>query len=108
MAVVLTLPFRNDLPWYKFRTSFSGTNYLVHVRYNVRSNRYIMDLNDPSDNPILVGIPVLISRNLTGQYPTLSIPPGIFVAKDDSGKGTQPTQFSFGVDHTMFYIDPDQ
>jgi hypothetical protein len=67
-----------------------------------------MDINDSADNPILVGVPVLIQRNMTGQYPTLAIPPGIFFSTDDSGQGKEPTQFSFGLDHTMFYIDPNQ
>jgi len=108
MATVNEVPLRNDLFWYHFITTFSGVKYTVHIRYNTRMNRYMMDLNDASDNPILSGIPVLIQRNLTGQYSTLSIPAGTFVATDDTGNENQPTQFSFGLNHTLYYIDPTQ
>lgn len=103
-----TVPFRNDLPWYKFRITLSGVIYTLHVRYNVRMARWIMDVKDPSDNPILVGLPVLISRNITGQYPTLAIPAGVFFATDDTNKDVQPTLLSFGLDHTLWYEDPTQ
>jgi hypothetical protein len=107
--VLLTVPLQNgNLPWYQFRANFSGTIFTIHVRYNVRMQRYIMDINDSSDNTVLAGIPILIERNLTGQYPSLSVPEGIFFATDDSGQGNQPTQFSFGVDHTLWYVDPSQ
>ena len=105
---IAAINLRNDLPWYKFRITLSGTIYTLHVYYNTRSNRYYLDINDSSDNPILVGVPILIRMNLTGQYATLTIPPGVFFATDDSGQGNQPTQFSFGVDHTFYYSDPTQ
>lgn len=108
MATFLTIPARNDLPWYKFKITLSGVIFTLHFRYNTRMQRWIMDINDPSDNPILLGVPVLIVRNLTGQYVTLAIPEGLFFATDDTGQSTQPTQFSFGTDHTLWYQDPTQ
>lgn len=108
MAVVLTVPMRNDLPWYQFRCSFSSVIFSIHVRYNTRMQRFLMDICDPSDNPILVGIPVLIQRSLLTQFPTLSVPQGVMFCTDDTGQGNQPTQYSFGLDHTMFYVDPSQ
>lgn len=106
MPALLQFPMRNDLPLYTFNISLSGTIFNVQVIFNVRMNRYVMNINDTSGNPILGGIPVLIERNLTGQYVTLAIPEGTFFCTDDSGQDQQPTQFSFGVDHTMFYVDP--
>lgn len=66
-------------------------------------NRWMLDINDASDNQILSGIPVLIVRNLTGQYTTFAIPPGVFFATDDTNQDTQPTLLSFGTDHTLWY-----
>jgi len=108
MAVLLTVPLRSDLPRYQFRISFSGVIFTAHVRYNTRMQRYLMNICDSSDNPILLGIPVLIERDLTAQYPTLAVPAGTFFVTDDSGQEQQPTQYSFGIDHTMWYVDPTQ
>jgi hypothetical protein len=105
MAVALqTFPMRNDVPQYSFNISLSGTVFNIQVLFNVRMQRYIMNINDTQGNTILAGIPVLIERNLTGQYITLAIPSGTFFCTDDTGQDTQPTQFSFGLDHTMFYV----
>jgi hypothetical protein len=67
-----------------------------------------MDILDPSGNQILCGIPCLIQRNMIGQYTTFAIPEGVFFATDDTGQGNQPTLYSFGTDHTLWYEDPTQ
>jgi hypothetical protein len=103
MATLLTIPARNDLPWYKFKIALSGVQYTLHFRFNSRMNRWILDIRDASDNPIILGLPVLINRDMAGQYITFAIPPGIIYATDDTQTDTQPTQFSFGVDHTLWY-----
>lgn len=100
------IPLRHDLPFYKFRINLSGVTYSLEIRYNGRMNRYIMNVNDAQNNQILSGLPVLINRNMTGQYRTLSIPVGTFFSVDDTNQGVQPTQYSFGLTHTMVYGDP--
>lgn len=105
-ATILTFPLRHDLPIYTFPITLNGVNFVFQLLFNVRMNRWIMNISDSSGNQILSGIPVLINRNLTGQYATLAIPKGSFFVVDDTGQFTQPTQFSFGVDHSCYYIDP--
>ncbi len=107
MAAIFTFPLRNDLPQYSFNITLSGTIFQIQMIYNVRMDRWIMNINDSAGNQILSGLPILIQRNITGQYGTLAIPAGVFLAQDNTGQDTQPTQFSFGVDHTCYYIDPD-
>jgi len=102
----LTIPLRNDLPYYIFSITLSGVTYRLQLIFNGRMNRWIMNIFDASENQILSGIPVLILTNLTGQYRYLSVPSGIFIANDNTGQDMQPTQFSFGVTETLFYLDP--
>lgn len=102
------IPARNDLPNYSFRINLSGTNYTFDFHYNVRMSRWILDISDASGNPILSGIALLILRDLTRQYVTLAIPPGVIFATDDTQQDTQPTTYSFGSDHSLFYEDPTQ
>lgn len=106
MATIQSFPMRNDLPQYSFNITLSGTIFQAQVIYNIRMSRWILNINDSAGNAILSGIPVLILRNLTGQYTTLTIPEGTFIAVDNTQQDTQPTQFSFGVDHSLYYVDP--
>lgn len=100
------IPARNDLPWYKFQISLSGVLYTLIFRFNSRMNVWSLDIADPSENVIVGGIPVLIGIDLFGQYVT-GVPPGVVFANDDTNQGTQPSQFSFGFDHSLFYLDPN-
>lgn len=100
-----TVPLVNTLPWYQLTITLDGVVYTLSLRYNVRSDNWFMDIQDSAANPIVSGLPILIQRSVSGQYAYLAIPPGIFVATDNSGQGTQPTQFSFGIDHTFYYGD---
>lgn len=108
MATLFTIPVGNVLPWMTFKITLSNVIYSLDFKYNTRMQRWTMDINDPSQNPLLTGIPLLIERNLTFQYFYLAIPPGVFFCTDDTGQETQPTLFSFGLDHTLFYVDPTQ
>lgn len=103
-----TVPINNTLPFQKFKITLSGVIFSLELRYNNRMDRWVMNINDPSNNQILQGLILLINRNLTKQYPTLQIPVGVFFATDDTNQGTEPTEFSFGVDHSLWYGDPTQ
>lgn len=101
-----TVPINVKLPWQQYKITLSGVIFTLEVKYNVRMDRWILNINDASGVQVLQGMILLINRNITGQYRTLKIPVGVFFATDDTGKETQPNRNSFGVDHTLFYADP--
>ena len=103
-----TVPVDNSFPWLRFNIVLSGTSFTLHFRYNTRMSRWIMDIADQSDTDILDGLPLLIDRNVNGQYVISGLPVGTFFAVDDTNQGTQPTRYSFGTDHTLYYADPTQ
>lgn len=103
-----TVPARNNIPNYKFRITLSGNIFTLAFHYNVRMDRWILDIQDSSGNVILAGITLLIMRDLTGQYVTLAVPEGLMFITDDTQKDVQPTILSFGTDHTFWYEDPLQ
>jgi len=104
----LTIPARNDLPWYRFKITLSNVIYTLRFRFNTRSSRWILDIADASNNDILNGVPILIERDMAGQYVIPGLPVGLIFATDDTNQGTEPTRFSFGQDHTLWYGDPTQ
>lgn len=107
--VILAYPAGNTFPWYGLRVSLSGVIYTINLRYNTRMHRWIMDINDASNNPIQVGLPILIDRNVAGQYVTAGLPPGTtFSVCETANPLTQPSRLSFGTTHTLYYADPTQ
>lgn len=108
MAFAYVVPARNDLTWYSYQTTLSGVIFNLEFKYNTRMQRWALDINDSNGNLILAGIPLLILRNLTGQYVTLALPEGPLFVTDDTNQYQQPTQYSFGLQNTVWYIDPTQ
>src|SRR5271168_4321272 len=106
MASVLSFPMRNDLTQYSFNITLSGAVFNFQIIFNVRMNRWTMNINDNLGNTILAGVPVLINRNLYNQYGYLSLPEGPMIAIDNTGQDSQPTQLSFGTQNSMYYVDP--
>lgn len=101
------LPFANDVPWYSFLSTLAGTQYTFVMRFNTRMNRWLLDIEDVSGNVLIAGLPVLINRNMNGQYTyNVSIPQGTIFCVDDTNSDTQPTLLSFGTTHTGWYLDP--
>lgn len=101
-----TIPITPNQPWQTFKITLSGVIYNLIMRYNNRSNRWILDIMDANNNPILRGMPVLIQRNITQQFRYLKVPAGVFFATDDTGGENQPTLYAFGITNTLFYEDP--
>lgn len=102
----LVLPLRIDSPWYSFIITLSEVVFTLTFRYNSRMDRWIMDIADASGNDILAGIPLLILRDLTGQYVIDGLPPGTFYVVDSTNQNTQPSRDSWGVTHSLRYVDP--
>lgn len=101
---LLIFPAGNTFPWYQFRVTLTQVVYTITMRYNPRMQRWIMDIGDASNNPIQVGLPILIERNVAGQYVTVGLPPGtIFATCDTAAPLTQPSRLSFGTTHTLYY-----
>lgn len=101
------LPLGNDVPWYSFQTTLAGTQYTMVVRYNTRMSRWMLDIDDSTGNPLITGLPLLINRNIAGQYTyNAEIPQGILFCTDDTNTGTQPTRLSFGTTNSGWYLDP--
>lgn len=102
----LAMPLGQNSPWYTFRITLSKVLYTMEVRYNIRMDRWLLSLYDAAMNPLVMGMPLLVTRAIGAQYVTLALPPGTFFVQDDSGKNAQPTLASFLLDHRFFYADP--
>jgi len=103
--MISEIPARNDLPWYKFKITFEGTVYTLRFIFNTRMNRWILDIADSGDNDIICGLPILIERDIAGQYVIVGLPPGILFSRDNQTRVEQPSRYSFGMTHSLLYED---
>lgn len=99
------IPTNDSLPWYSFSISLSDTIYTLQLRYNVRMQRWVLSILDPIGTPLLMGLPVLVARDLLSQYRTLTIPAGTLFCLGLTDDRVEPTLSSFALTHGLYYED---
>lgn len=106
MASGINLPLGNDVPSYKFKTSLSGVVYTLQLNFNTRVQLWHLDIMDASNNPIYMGIPLIIDTDLLYQCVNPLRPLGTMVVLDTTNQEQNPGRNSFGTTHILMYIDP--
>jgi hypothetical protein len=102
----LVIPLNQQQLWYTFSITLSQVLYNFEVRYNIRMARWILTISDAAQNVVVAGIPLLIDRDLLGQYYlTYAIPSNPLLVSDDSGQELQATLSSFLTDHRCLYAN---
>ncbi len=101
----LVMPLRADVPAYTFQLSLEGRLYNWVIRFNERMSRWIMDISDENNTPLVLGTPIQVDFNLIKRFKQSALPPGDFFAVDESGEGKQPDRQDLGNDIKLFYIE---
>ena len=100
---VIELPLRSDFKSYQFQADLEGTTYTFRFRFNSRIQNWVMDIADAADNDILNGVVVLTNVPLTDQYVKEGLPPGRFIAIDESGEDKDAGESDLGNDVKVVY-----
>ena len=106
MATII-IPVRNDLPAYKFKIDLEGVMYVLDFGFNDRSKIWYMSILDQSEKLVIGDLPILVNVPLTDQYVKKGLPPGRFIAIDETGKKQNPKIDNFGSDVKLFYQESD-
>lgn len=100
---ILEIPVRSDIPSYNFQITLEGIVFTLHLRYNTRLERWVMDVNDVDDANIVTGIPLLYGLPLLDRYKDERLPLGRFVISDETGEKRNPTRDGLGDDFKLLY-----
>lgn len=106
--IILQIPTSSTNPHYTQSLSLGGQSYVLELRYNTRMARWLLSVYDAAEQPLLLGVPLLIDRDLGAQYPTRKLPNGSLFVADVSGAQLQPQLSSFLTTHGFFFADPSQ
>lgn len=100
----LVLPVRSDFNAYDFQIDLEGVIYTFDFGFNARSQRWYMSIYDQAKENLLIGdIPVLINVPLHDQYINELLPPGRFIALDETGQNREASSENFGTEIKLFY-----
>lgn len=91
------LPTATDRAHYSQRVTLSGRDYTLVFRYNQRTERYLLTLQDAEENTIVAGITIVSNWPLLRWYRYKpELPAGELIAQDLSGDGSPPKYGELG------------
>jgi len=62
------IPLQNNIYNYQFNILLQNTRYIFRIFFNERIEKWILDIKDNNNDPILMGIPLLIGASLTKRF----------------------------------------
>ena len=106
---IFIIPVDAD-PIFKQRVTLDGEDYIFRIRYSQREDRYWMDLSDANEDPISMGIKLVINCDFLRTIVDERKPPGRLYCFDYPGsdspiKASAVNSCSFGSRIQLTYLD---
>ncbi|HCU24078.1 MAG TPA: hypothetical protein DF383_03595 [Deltaproteobacteria bacterium] len=84
MPELFQIPVEATEPSFKKRIDLGARAYVFHFYFNERMSRWVMSVYDADEQPIVVGIVMVIDSSLTGRYSDPRLPEGEIILYDSS------------------------
>lgn len=104
----LRLPIDAVAPNYRMGISLDDTPYIFDVRWNERDTAWYLDIYDAVEDPIRLGIKIVLGTILGVRCLDARLPLGTLLAVDLSGAGVDATIDDLGTRVVLFYFAADE
>jgi hypothetical protein len=101
------LPFYKDKYNYKYNIVLENVRYYLTFQYNSRMDRWIMNVSNYKQEPILSGIPILLGADLIRRFVTEEKPSGFLFFYNPVNKYVEAGRDTISDDYVLFYADSD-
>lgn len=99
------MPVTPTPPVYEFRVDLDGVTFSISIRINGRSNRWIMDVKDTDDNPLVMGTPLLQGTDLIDRFKDQRLPAGHFIMQSLEDETREAGADDLGENSLLLYED---
>jgi len=65
---ITIIPLQNNIYNYQFNISLENTRYIFRIFLNERIEKWMLDIKDNNNDPIIMGIPLLTGASLTERF----------------------------------------
>lgn len=105
----IEIPVRNDIFAYSIKVTLENLVYTLRFRWNSRIEKWVMDVNDGSDEPLLSGLILFTGIPLTHRFIGVieGLPPGQFMMIDETGQDRDADKDTFGNDVKLIYTESE-
>lgn len=101
----LQIPVQKEVPAYEMQVELERIVYTMRFRFNVRKDRWIMDVASREGTNIITGIPLLAGVDLLGKYLVENMPPGKLIVYDTKQNFESPGFSELGKTVLLLYVE---
>jgi hypothetical protein len=103
----IVIPLRTDILAYALKVTLDNVVYTLRFRWNSRLAKWIMDISDVSENPLLMGLVLYEGIPLIWRFVGRieGLPPGGFLVVDETGQNRDPDVETLGTDVKLIYTE---
>lgn len=101
---MLIVPFKEPASW-QAQITLTDVIFNLRFKWNALNKYWVMSIYSRNDEPILLGVKVVVNWNLTGQFVTVGIPTGDIVCQNVLGGFEKIMRFDMGEIDELFYYE---
>ena len=98
------IPFKEPGAW-EAQIELTGVIFILNFKWNALNEYWVMNIFDRNDQPILLGVKVVVNWNLTEQFVAVGMPTGDIVCQNVLGAFQQILRFDMGDIDELFYYE---
>lgn len=102
------IPLDSATPNYRMGITLDDVPYIFDVRWNERDSSWYFDLLDVNEDPIRLGIKLVLGSPLGWRCTDDRFPKGILMAEDLSHAGREATIDDLGTRVVVYYFSEDE
>lgn len=97
------LPLVPSVAAYRVGTQLDGDQFILDVRWNSRADAWFLDILSEAEEPIRMGIKIVLGTLLGRRCVDPRFPNGLLIASDLSNAGREATFDDMGVRVVVFF-----
>jgi hypothetical protein len=88
---------------FKMRTTLDNVEVVLDFEWNSRTSLWTMSIYDAAENPLVLGLALVVDTFLIGKFRNPGLPPEELVLYDSSGKHVEAGRDDLGDRCKLFY-----
>lgn len=104
MADIIRIPVDPNQTHFEFRTTLEEVDFVFSFRWNNRMSRWIMDIKDAEESPLILGQPLNVNVDYLARFKVDGLPDGQILFVDATGSEGEAGVEDLGDSHFLGYI----
>jgi hypothetical protein len=106
--MAVEIPITSDDPCFCITVPLDDTDFILSFWWNTRESRWYLSVAAADGTALVDGIPLVIDYPLLNRFGSASLPGGMLMAIDGSGKGLECGRYDLGARVKLLFYTSDE